>query len=212
MCDTLIKHVFFRIAASGAAVILIAALTGCDPNKTNDELSERLEQDGYSFMPPDEPGWFIAQRSADQVTLLKAGRVEGESFLIEAAHVALDKLSGTDELGPFTEETHIKTFPRPRFRVREHDVSDLQVAGANCAMSHVVAEDRDPGTGSNVVTAVLVDAVGTICRHPSRPNLGIAMNITHRSFPEDRDRGFEARGLTILQTQQFSDSNGQGGN
>jgi len=213
MCDTLTRHHISRfVAASAAAVILIAALTGCDPNKINDELSERLEQDGYSFMPPDESGWFIGQRSAGQITLLKAGRVEGQSFLIEAGQLPLDKLSGTDELPSFTEETQIKTFPRPRFRIREHDISDLQISGANCAMSHVVAEDRDPGTGSNVVTAVLVDAVGTICIHPSRPNLGIAMNITHRSFPEDRDRGFEARGLTILRTQQFSDSKGQGDN
>jgi hypothetical protein len=91
-------------------------------------------------------------------------------------------------------------------------MSNLQISSAECAMSHVIAEDRDPGTGSNVVTAVLIEAVGTICVHPSRPDLGIAMIYTHRSFPEDRDRGFEALASTVLRTQQFSGDAGRGDN
>lgn len=211
MHDTLTRHTFLR-STGVAAAVFIAMLAGCDPNKINDDLSKRLEQDGYSFMPPDESGWLIAKRSPDQVTLLKAGKMEGQSYLIEAGHVPLDKLAGTDGLVVFTEATHSKMFPRPRFRIREHDTSALQIAGTNCAMSHVVTEDRDPGTGSNVVTAVLIDAVGTICIHPTRPGIGIAMIVTHRSFPEDRDRGFEARGLNILQTQQFGGGTKQGDN
>ena len=211
MHELLTRHAFIRFS-SVATVVLVAALTGCDPNRSNDDLSKRLEQNGYSFLPPDESGWLIAKRSTDQVTLLKAGTMEGQSYLIEAGHIALDKTKSEDELIAFAETTHRETFPRPRFRIREHDASALQISGAQCATSHVVAEDRDPGTGSNVVTAVLIDAVGTVCIHPLRPDLGIAMNVTHRSFPEDRDRGFEARGLRILEAQQFSEPTPQGGN
>ena len=138
--------------------------------------------------------------------------MEGQSYLIQGGHVALDTLAGSDGLLDFTEMTHRNEFPQPRFRIREHDMSDLQISGTDCAMSHVVAEDRDPGTGSNVVTAVLIDAVGTICVHPSRTDLGIAMTYMHRSFPEDRDRGFEALASTVLRTQQFSGDAGRGDN
>jgi len=207
---TMTRHVFLRNC--GAAAALVVLLTGCDPNRPSDELSNRIEMDGYSFFPPVERGWLIASRSAEKITLLKAGDMEGQSYLIEGGHVGLDGLAESGGIVAFTEVTHRKVFPEPRFRIRQHDVSGLQIAGANCGMSHVIAEDRDPGTGSNVVTAVLIDAVGTICVHPSRPDLGIAMIYTHRSFPEDRDRGFEALASSVLQTQQFGGDAGRGDN
>jgi len=176
------------------------------------ELSERVEMDGYSFLPPVDPGWLIASRSTQKITLLKSGNMEGQSYLIQGGHVALDTLAESDGLLDFTEMTHRNFFAPPRFRIREHDMSDRQISGADCAMSHVVAEDRDPGTGSNVLTAVLIDAVGTICVHPSRPDLGISMIYMHQSFPEDRDRGFEALASGVLRTQQFGGDAGRGDN
>ena len=209
---TLTRHVLPGFISAVAAAAIAVLLTGCDPNRIADDLSERVEMDGYSFLPPVDPGWLIASRSTEKITLLKAGNMEGQSYLIEGGHVALDGLAESDGLLDFTEMTHRNVFPQPRFRIREHDMSDRQISGADCAMSHVVAEDRDPGTGSNVVTAVLIDAVGTICIHPSRPDLGIAMIYTHRSFPEDRDRGFEALASSVLQTQQFGGDAGRSDN
>ncbi len=209
---TFARHALLRFIGAVATAALVVLLTGCDPNRMGGELSKRVEMDGYSFLPPVDPGWLIASRSTEKITLLKAGNMEGQSYLIQGGHVALDTLAESDGLLDFTEMTHRNVFPQPRFRIREHDMSDLQISGTDCAMSHVVAEDRDPGTGSNVVTAVLIDAVGTICVHPSRPDLGIAMIYTHRSFPEDRDRGFEALASSVLRTQQFGDDAERGDN
>ncbi len=72
MCYTLTRHAFLRISGATAAALLFV-LTGCDPNRPRDELAKRIEQDGYSFLPPVEPGWLIASRSAEKITLLKAG-------------------------------------------------------------------------------------------------------------------------------------------
>jgi len=209
---TLTRHALLRFIGAVATAAIAVLLTGCNPNKMGGELSERIEMDGYSFLPPVDPGWLIASRSTQKITLLKSGNMDGQSYLIEGGHVALDTLAESDGLLDFTEMTHRNVFPQPRFRIREHDMSDLQIFGADCAMSHVVVEDRDPGTGSNVVTAVLIDAVGSICVHPTRPDLGIAMIYTHRSFPEDRDRGFEALASSVLRTQQFGGDAGRGDN
>lgn len=206
------RHALLRFIGAATAAAIVVLLTACDPNRMGGELSKRVEMDGYSFLPPVDPGWLIASRSTEKITLLKAGNMEGQSYLIQGAHVALDTLAESNGLLDFTEMIHRNEFPQPRFRIREHDMSNLQISGAECAMSHVIAEDRDPGTGSNVVTAVLMDAVGTICVHPSRPDLGIAMIYTHRSFPEDRDRGFEALASSVLRTQQFSGDASRGDN
>jgi hypothetical protein len=203
MYYTLTRHALLR-SSGAAAAALIVLLTGCAPKGLGDDHSQRIEMDGYSFLPPVEPGWLIADRSKERITLLKAGNMDGQSYLIQGNQLPLDGLKDSGGVVAFTEATHRKEFPLPRFRIREHDMSGLQISGADCATSHVVAEDRDPGSGSNVVTAVLIEAVGTICVHPSLANLGIAMTYTHRSFPEDRDRGFEALASSILRTQQFS--------
>jgi len=54
---------------------------------------------------------------------------------------------------------------------------------------------------------MLVESAGTVCMHPMTPGLGITLNFTHRSFPEDRDKAFEAYAESVLRTQQFSSVN-----
>ena len=79
--------------SSVAILIVFAALAGCAiPGRPDPALSERLEQNGYSFMPPDESGWFIAERSSNRVTVARLGKVEGQTYLIEGAPLALDGL------------------------------------------------------------------------------------------------------------------------
>lgn len=187
------------------ALTLLAALTGCAiPGRPDPALSERLEQNGYSFIPPDEAGWFIAERSSNRVTLARLGKVEGQTYLIEGAHLALDKLASASRLAEFVEDLHRRDLPMPRFRIREYEISEIRIAGAQCVLSHIVAEDRDPETGTNVVTAMLVESAGTVCIQPTMAELGITLNVSHRSFPEDRDRAFKAYADNLLQTQQFS--------
>lgn len=192
----------FRVVV---ALVLLASLSGCSvPGLSDSELSERIEQNGYSFLPPAETGWFIADRTSNRIALAKLGKVEGQTYLIEGDHLALDRLADPSRLTDFAERRDKRNLPLPRFRVREYNVSELTIAGAQCALSKIVAEDRDPETGTNVVTAMLVETVGTVCIHPMDPALGITMTLSHRSFPEDQDRAFKSYGQSLLQTQQFS--------
>ena len=113
MSYTLTKQTFPRISAAAAATVFVL-LTACDPNRPSDDLSQRIEMDGYSFFPPVEPGWGIAARSADRIALLKAGGMEGQSYLIQANQLPLDGLNGSGGLVTFTEETHRNEYPAPR--------------------------------------------------------------------------------------------------
>ena len=188
---------------------LLTLLAGCAAGGSKSDLTQRIKQNGYSFQPPGQEGWFIANRSDDRITLAKAGRMEGETYLLEGSHLDLAGLTDTDDLVEFAADLSSRSLPAPRFRIREQDTTNIVIADAQCAMTHIVAEDRDPGTGSNVLTAMLLDTVSTICKHPATAQLGILMTFTHRSFPEDRDRAFEAYAQSVLQTQQFSPANTQ---
>lgn len=187
-------------------LFVTAMLGGCSGmNLTGKGMTERLEQNGYSFMPPPEPEWFIADRTPERIALARMGWVEGQTFLAEGSLLSLDELRDPARLVRYVKDMHDRDLPRPRFRVQEHDVADVRIGGAQCALSHIVAEDRDPQTGSNVVTAMLVETVGTVCIHPDDASIGVSLSYSHRSFPEDRDRGFEAYATPLLQSQQFDE-------
>lgn len=196
---------FMGIVLLGLPILL----AGCAAGGSKPDLTQRIEQNAYSFQPPGQDGWFIANRSADRITLAKAGRMEGETYLIEGSHLDLAGLSESDSLVDFAADLSSRSLPAPRFRIREQDTTNIVIADAQCALTHIVAEDRDPGTGSNVLTAMLLDTVSTICEHPATAQLGILMTFTHRSFPEDRDRAFEAYAQSVLQTQRFSPADAQ---
>ncbi len=199
--------------ASPTTLLMLAALAGCAlPGGSNSELSQRVEQNGYSFLPPDESGWFIANRSVNRITLGKAGRVEGQSYVIEGSHLPLGKVSNPTQLTELIAEINKRDLPTPRFRVRQFDASEMSIDGASCVMTHLLVEDREPDTGTNVVTAMLVESMGSVCIHPGSKDLGIVLTFSHRSFPEDRDRGFEAYAQSVLLTQKFSDVNTQPAN
>lgn len=203
MPTKLVSPAYFSF--SGLVLLgLLVSLAGCATGDSKSDLKQRIEQNGYSFQPPGQDGWFIASRSADRITIAKAGRMEGETYLLEGSHLDLAGLSEVNGLVDFAADLSSRSLPAPRFRIREEDTTNITIGDAQCAMSHIVAEDRDPGTGSNVLTAMLLDTVSTVCKHPASAQLGILMTFTHRSFPEDRDRAFEAYAQSVLQTQQFS--------
>ncbi|NIO41081.1 MAG: hypothetical protein GTO41_13445 [Burkholderiales bacterium] len=192
------------------AVFLCAALGACaNSGGSGSDLSERIEQDGYSFIPPKQSGWFIASRSSSRIALAKSGKIDGQSYLIEGLHVSLSTLTDLTQLRQFVAKINKREVPAPRFRIREHEISDTRIAGAHCVLTHLVAEDRQPETGGNVVTAMIVESVSTVCAHPTSAELGIRMTFLHRSFPEDRDRAFETYAQGVLLTQQFSPINKQ---
>jgi hypothetical protein len=130
--------------------------------------------------------------------------MEGETYLLEGTPLKLDGVADPAALTDFAADLHRTLLPAPRFRIRENDTSEIRIDDAQCVLTHIVAEDRDPETGSNVLTAMLVDTVSMVCMHPTSPDLGIGLTFTHRSFPEDEDKAFKSYAESILNTVQFS--------
>ena len=195
-----------RLAISISLLLaLLIALSGCAGSaRKGSGLPERIELESYSFQSPVEPRWLLVEQSGDAVVLAMQGRVEGESFLIEGRRNALEAVSDAERLVRVVRDAQARNLPQPRFRIYQHDVSAIELDGATCALSHIVTEDRDPGTGTNVVSSMLVESVGTLCVQPSDPASAVSLNYTHRSFPEDRDRGFAAAATQLMQTQRFN--------
>ncbi|HZP94093.1 MAG TPA: hypothetical protein VFB20_14605 [Burkholderiales bacterium] len=196
-------------ARTPIAVVALLILAGCGgPSLKPGELElppKRLEQRGFSFLPPNEPGWLIAQRSPQLLALAKPGAMEGDTSTVQAAYLPLPQFDSAQELTRYVKNAREKEAPSPRFHVMLHEISAQSVGGAQCALSHMLVQDREPNSASRTVTAVLIETLALVCPHPKNPSLGIALTYTHRSYPEDQDSGFVERGIAVLGTLRFSD-------
>lgn len=164
---------------------------------------KRLQSGNISFLPPNEPGWFVAQRSPERLTLLKRGKLEGDAYLIEATFVALRPFASPAELTRIVRAQREKDAAAPRFRIKAHELSEQSIGGAQCILSYLLAEDRQANAGENIVTAMLVESVAVVCPRPHDRTNAIVLEFSHRSFPEDQDRALRARARPVVESLQF---------
>ena len=189
---------------SATAVVLLCALLagGCAGNKPKSvELpvpAQRLELNGYSFLPPEEKEWFVAERGPDFIGLAKAGKYIGQTLTIQGVRVALPATPATLMLVNHVRGSELKSLPPPRFRVRSHEVVPITVNGAACVMSQIEVEDREPAATTGPIVALLMETFSLTCRDAAQPGSGVQLSYTHRSYPEDRDAGARARAEAVL--------------
>jgi hypothetical protein len=194
-----------RLAAFALAALLATGCAGTKKNSAELPLPpQRLELDGYSFMPPAEPGWFIAERGADFIVLAKQGKYIGQTLTVQGARVALPATPATLLLVSHVRSTESRGLAPPRFRILAHEVLPTTVAGAACVISQVEVEDREPGPAVGPIVALLVETVSLTCRDASRPDRGVQLSYTQRSFPEDRDPGLKPRAQAIMDSLRLA--------
>lgn len=193
-----------------AAVTLCALLAGgCAGSKSKPESIElpvpavRLDFDSYSFLPPQEKEWFVAERGTDFVVLAKVGKYLGETLTIQSARVALPPTPATLLLVNHVRGNEIKSLSPLRFRIRAHEVVPTAINGATCVMSQVEAEDREPASSTGPIVALLMETFTLTCRDNARAGSGVQLSYTHRSYPEDRDPGLRLRAEAVLNSLQL---------
>lgn len=182
---------------------------GCAGSKTNDSVElplppKRLTFESYSFVPPAEKGWFIAERGPDYAVLAKTGTYIGQTLTMQSTRVALPAAPATLILVNHVRSTDAEGLLPPRFSIRLHDVVPASLGGANCVMSQIEVEDREPPSTSGPIVAQLVQTLSVICRDPARPDQGVKLSFTQRAYPEDRDRSFRLRGEPVMNSLQLS--------
>ena len=199
----------FHFARLAGILVLASIVGGCSAMLSKSgELTtppQRLQLGGASFLPPNETGWFVAQRSPQVLTLIKPGRLEGDTYLIEASLLTVKRLGSTAELTRFFKAAREKDASPPRFRLKSHALSEQNIGGAQCVMSYMLAEDREPNVAQNIYTAMLLETSAVICPQPGDAGTSIVLNYSHRSYPEDQDRALQARARSVLDTLQFAE-------
>jgi hypothetical protein len=186
-----------------AAVLLFGCASSRPKNGELPNPPQRLQQRGWSFLPPAEDRWFMVQKAPEALVIARVGRLANDTQAIEATLLPMQAFASSLERNRFVKSLREQVVPAPRYRIRAHELSDQAVAQATCTVSYLLVEDRQPDTGTSTVGAVLIESMSLICPHPNDRSVGTMLTYTHRSYPEDQDRAFKARAGAVLNSFQF---------
>lgn len=192
-----------RTAALLAVTLLLAA---CAPRMaTLPQPPERLMQYGYSFMPPDEPGWKVAGRNGQRLILGRVDKGRDETIIIMAGNAAIPHLETRDAFEAFVrQQLQSDTGPAGRFTVQTEEMTMVRHAGADCARSHVLSIDHQAKKRSGQKGDMMLEVVQLTCRHPDNSGTATFIGYSQRAYAGDRDPHFMEKGERLLDSLRFS--------
>lgn len=159
-------------------------------------------------------GQVLEKRPADEVAYHTMGflatQVQIDEPGIDTGLALVDFIARWVELGSTTRAGDrgpvMALEKHPRFRALEEDTEEVSVAGATCARTRAVLEERDnPQFGA---TALHMPMDALLCIHPVLPDVYVYVAVSERYFAGKRtnaermDQIFE-KGRSALDTIQF---------
>lgn len=168
--------------------------------------SERIDVGStVSFLPSQERGWIVAEKSSQSAALVKRGRKKDQTYVIE---VAFDKFPDTSsEEGFFALVRKLRDTRlgagTGRFVILKNKQKRSLDSGSPCVRYHTKAEDHAAVKRSRRKGFMLLEAVGFVCRHPGHADLVVMAEFSHRYYPGKVDAKFLSKANRFLAQVQF---------
>lgn len=168
---------------------------------------ERIRMNGYSLVPPDEPGWAMLRRERRGVHTLLLGRGDGsaeESYAIVAMLIKTKGYRDPDEflaLFPAIETPGPST---ARFTIRQHELAMQAGRATDCARAHTVIEDVEAAPMFGGQGVVILEIVGFFCAHPEDRRVLVYVGLSQRYHPEHRDAALVEKAERLFASLEFS--------
>lgn len=192
-----------RILGAGALLAVVAACAPLPP-KTLPLPPQRIYQNTYSLVPPDEPGWVVAGRRANELSLARGGEKPDETFAIQGSLLRGAAISSGEELVRVVDRLLTQADAR-RFKVLEVEVSEDRSRREICARSHFATEDHAAARKTPTPGPMILEALSLSCRHPKDAGSVVMLTYSHRYYPGQSDPGLRERAARVLSTLEFLD-------
>jgi hypothetical protein len=165
----------------------------------------RIYQKGYSIVPLNESGWYIGQQNQQELAIGKRGEGKNmdETFLVHGILVAIPPYKDSQDFVRIAKDLLSKDADPQRYKMIMNNVTYEKEKGADCARSHVLAEDTAAVKKSGRQGGMMFEILSLTCSHPK--NKGVSVNIaySHRYFPEQKDPKFVEKGTSVLSSIEF---------
>lgn len=165
---------------------------------------QRINSYGFSFQPPDDPGWTVIGQAPYTIALARRGNSADESIAIEAGVLKLADIKSADGLEAAWKTRENQNTDPERFTTVTHDVTAAQFQGADCVRSHMLVQDHSPNTASHSHRMMLLESLALACPHPGSPRTAIYVSYSERYYPDKGDTQFAEVANTIFKSVEFT--------
>ena len=192
-----------RIFGASALLAVIAACAPLPP-KMLPSPPQRIYQNTYSLVPPDEPGWAVAGRRANELSLARGGEKPDETFAIQGSLLRTRPISSSAELARVVEGLLAQADAR-RFKVLRAEAAEDRSRREICARSHFVAEDHAAVKKTSTPGPMILEALSLTCVHPKNADWAVMVTYSHRYYPSQNDPALGEKAAGVHATLEFLD-------
>jgi hypothetical protein len=195
----------FGLAGTLLGCIVIAACAPLQTKPTPLPLPpQRIYQNTYSLVPPNEPGWIVTGRRANELGLARGGDKPDETFAIQGSPIPLPAITSREDLVRFVHELLSRADAR-RFKILKREVAEDRSRRETCTRSIFVTEDHAAVRRTSTPGPMILEALSLTCVHPKNPALAVMLTYSHRYYPEQNDPGLGEKAARVLSTLEFLD-------
>lgn len=189
------------------AAITLLLLSACVPRLAElPQPPERLQQYGYSFMPPNEAGWYVGGRDGQQVTLVRRGASRDETVVIMAGNVAAPRFASSSDFEVWVrDQLRRDAGASDRFTVQKEETAMIRYAGTECARTHLVTIDHMAKKRSGDSDDMVLEVLEFLCRHPDHDGTITILGYSQRAYPAGRDPNITDKAQALFDSLEFLD-------
>jgi hypothetical protein len=196
-----LKDLFFLVS------ILLSASACVMPVQRPQPLSlppSKIEYFEFSFLPPNEPGWYLARRSNNALELAREGKALDESYAIQIWLSELPDFESDQQFMSFIKHAMTGNPDGPRFKIIKTDASFVEREGQKCVKFLYMSEDRAATKRSDSNAPMILEVINRICRHPSNPNIGVYFIYSNRYYTGNSDSNLDDRASELFKNLEFN--------
>lgn len=138
---------------------------------------------------PNSRGWTQIQESHTGIAFARSGKAKNESYIAQVELFSIPEIKTRDEFVALIKRGAENDSPPDRFTTLEANFEYTEERGYPCVLFKGVSEDKKAKTsffGHGILT---LQVQSLYCRHPSIPNIGFMIGLSHRGTTVDANLG-----------------------
>lgn len=183
--------------------IILLLLSACVTTQNYRQINggARMHQPGISFIPPTNKLWSILAQDTYRTTLATRGD-ENESIITAISIFNIPVQKSKESFMKFINNERNKEPKTGRFEVINNSLS-LDKERSEICVKHNSSSKDFGAKRDNKYT--LFETYGMYCIHPSKPNIGVFIELSRKAPMGIKNKSFNSFGEQLLKSVTFKD-------
>jgi len=184
--------------------LTLILLSSCAAQPSFDRIpgGTRMSQHGVSFVPPTNKVWSVLLRYSYQTTLAMYGDDPSESLITQVSVFNIDPQKSKEAFLLYIQKKRAEEPDTGRYELIEQSLKPYSERKEICVWHRT--SSKDFGAKREGVYTIF-ETLGMYCIHPSKPNIGIFVELSRKAPLGHVNKSFDSLGEQLLRSVIFNE-------